>query len=147
MTLLQWKDAYSAGIDPVDRDHRALIDLINRLHDELEEAAARSAPASVTPLLERISAHIALEERVMQDHGYADLASHKADHERLVENLCDLILMHAYERPDEADCRELAQRLDSWLCNHFGTHDGKFHRELASAGAPSIANGKEPPTA
>lgn len=65
MTLLQWKDAYSISIDPVDRDHRELIDLINRLHDELDEAAARSAPASIAPLLESTSAHLAARSRAV----------------------------------------------------------------------------------
>ena len=35
MALLQWKDHYSVGIDAVDHEHKELIDLINRLHDEL----------------------------------------------------------------------------------------------------------------
>ncbi len=35
MALLQWKDQYSVGIDAVDYEHRELIALINRLHDEL----------------------------------------------------------------------------------------------------------------
>ena len=35
MALLQWKDQYAIGIDAVDHEHRELIDLINKLHDEL----------------------------------------------------------------------------------------------------------------
>jgi hemerythrin len=68
----------------------------------------------------------------MQDHGYDDLASHKADHQRLIDSLCDLIIMHAFERPDDAECKDLAQRLESWLCNHFGTHDSAFQRARAA---------------
>ena len=36
MQLLQWKDEYSVGIDAVDYEHKELIDLINRLHEELD---------------------------------------------------------------------------------------------------------------
>jgi hemerythrin len=132
MTLLQWKEAFSVGIDPVDRDHRELIDLINRLHDELDAAAASSAPAPVAALLESISAHLALEEKVMQDHDDADLAPHKADRECPIDHLCDLIIIHAFERPEDADCQEIVRRLDAWLRNHFETHDRAFQRDIAA---------------
>jgi hemerythrin len=135
MTLLPCKDAYSLAIDPVDRDHRALIDLIDRLHGELDAAAARAPPAAIAALLESISAHLALEIAVMQDHGYEELAAHKADHERLIDNMCDLIVMHAFERPDEPESSALAERLDAWLCEHFGTHDSRRQQALA-AGLP-----------
>ena len=133
MTLLQWKDEYSVCIDPVDRDHRELIDLINRLHDELDRAAASLAPASVGDLLKSISAHLALDEKVVSDQAYGDLPSRRADHEHLIDNICDLIIMHGFEHPDDADCMALAQRLDSWFCNNFRTHDARFQRDLVAS--------------
>jgi hemerythrin len=95
MTLLQWKDEYSVCIDPVDRKRRELIDLINRVHDELDRTAADS-PASVAGLLGSISAHRALEKKIVQDQVSCDLPSLKADHERLIDELCDLIILHAF---------------------------------------------------
>lgn len=41
MTLLRWKDEYSVGIEAVDHEHRQLIDLINRLHEQLDAAGAK----------------------------------------------------------------------------------------------------------
>jgi hemerythrin len=133
MTLLRWKDEYSVGIEAVDHEHRELIDLINRLHDELDGPAARlTVPAFFGDLLKAISAHFALEEKIMRDEGYEGLGSHKADHERLLDDLCGI--MQAYERSAEVDRIELAQRLDDWFSRHFRTHDARLHREL---GAPS----------
>ncbi len=132
MTLPQWQDAYTVSIDPVDRNHRALIDLIDRLHSDLDKAASQSAPSSIGALLESLSAHLEIEERMMEDDGYDDLASHKADHERLIDNLCDLIIMYAFQRPEKADCEALAQRLEAWLGNHFAAHDSAFLRAHSS---------------
>jgi hemerythrin len=129
MTLLRWKDEYSVGIEAVDHEHRELIDLINRLHDELHSPAAMlTVPAFFGDLLKGISAHFALEEKIMRDHAYGELGSHKADHERLLDDLCDI--MQSFEHSEEVDRMELAHRLDSWFSNHFRTHDAKFHREL-----------------
>jgi hemerythrin len=129
MTLLRWKDEYSVGIAAVDHEHRELIDLINRLHDELDGPAAKlTVPAFFGDLLKGISAHFALEEKVMRDASYEGLGAHKADHEHLLDDLCDI--MQAFEHSEEIDRIELAQRLDAWFSNHFKTHDARFHREL-----------------
>ena len=64
MALMQWKDHYSVGIEAVDHEHRELIDLINRLHDQM---TARGPMVSIEgffgDLFKGISAHFALEER------------------------------------------------------------------------------------
>ncbi len=128
--LLNWKDEYSVGIEAVDHEHRELIDLINRLHDELDSPAAKlTVPAFFGDLLKGISAHFALEEKIMRDQAYGELGLHKADHERLLDDLCDI--MQAFEHSEEIDRIELAQRLDSWFSDHFRTHDARFHREAA----------------
>jgi hemerythrin len=131
MTLLRWKDDYSVGIEAVDHEHRELIDLINRLHDELDSPGAKlTVPAFFGDLLRGISAHFALEEKIMRDEAYDKLGPHKADHERLLEDLCEI--MHAFEHSEEIDRIELSQRLDAWFSHHFRTHDAKLHRELGA---------------
>ena len=63
--LLQWKDEYSVSIEAVDCEHKQLIELINRLHDQLGTRGAKlTVPAFPGDLLKGISAHFALEERV-----------------------------------------------------------------------------------
>jgi hemerythrin len=64
MALLQWKDQYSVGIDAVDHEHKELITLINRLHNELMAKSEKlSIDAFFGDLFAGISAHFALEER------------------------------------------------------------------------------------
>ncbi len=100
MTLLHWKEEYSVGIEAVDHEHRELIDLVNRLHDALDGPAAKfTVPAFFGDLLKGISAHFALEEKIMRDQAYDQLGPHKADHERLLDDLCDM--MQAYEHSEE----------------------------------------------
>ena len=131
MKLLPWKDEYSVGIEAVDHEHRALIDLINRLHQELDGAdARRTVPGFFGDLLEGISAHFALEEKFMRDERYDRLGPHKQDHERLLDDLRDI--MDAFEQSEEIDPVELAGRLDSWFTRHFRTHDAELHRTLGA---------------
>ena len=129
MGLLHWERRYSVGIEAVDHEHRELVDLINRLY---EEARARGSKVAVLgffgDLFKAISAHFALEERIMRERGYDQLTQHKNDHERLLDEIRDI--MEDYETTDVFDDQLLAQRLDSWFSRHFETHDARLHHAL-----------------
>jgi hemerythrin len=131
MQLLQWKDEYSVGIDAVDYEHKELIDLINRLHEELDASdPKRTVPAFFGDLLKGISAHFALEEKFMRDHAYGRLGSHKEDHERLLDELREI--MDSFEDAKTIDAVELRKRLETWFTRHFRTHDAELHRSLGA---------------
>lgn len=131
MALLQWKDHYSVGIDAVDHEHKELIALINRLHGE---AAARGSKEAVSAffgdLFKGISAHFALEERFMRERGYDQLTEHKGDHERLLDDIRDI--MEELEGAAAIDSAVLAGRLDDWFSRHFETHDARLHKALGT---------------
>jgi len=128
MALLQWKEHYSVGVDAVDHEHKELITLINRLHDELmakgEELSIRGFFGD---LFKGISAHFALEERLMRERHYDQLDQHKADHERLLDEIRDI--MDEFEGREIASA-ELGAKLDAWFSRHFETHDARLHKAL-----------------
>lgn len=131
MALLQWKDHYGIGIEAVDHEHRELIGLINRLHDELAAKGSRqSAEAFFGDLFMGISAHFALEERFMREHSYDQLPQHKADHERLLDEIRDI--MDEFQDSEEVGTVELAARLDVWFSRHFEIHDARLHKALGA---------------
>jgi hemerythrin len=129
MGLLHWEKRYSVGIEAVDHEHRELVELINRLH---EQARAQGSKVAVLgffgDLYKAISAHFALEERFMREKGYDELRQHKIDHERLLDEIRDI--MEDYEVTDLFEERLLAQRLDAWFSRHFESHDARLHRAL-----------------
>jgi len=76
----------------------------------------------------RISAHFALEENIMRARDYDQFDAHKADHERLLDEIRDM--MDDYE-DDEIFAEEVfAQRLQEWFAGHFRSHDARLHRRL-----------------
>jgi hemerythrin len=127
MALLRWKDHYSVGIEAVDHEHKELIELINRLYDELmAKGGSLTASAFFGDLIKAISAHFALEERFMRERGYDQLPQHKEDHERLLDEI--LSLMDEFDRNEVPDREDLATRLDAWFSCHFETHDARLHK-------------------
>lgn len=129
MGLLHWEKAYSVGIDAVDHEHRELIDLINCLHEKAMTQGSKVAVLGFFgDLYKAISAHFALEERFMREKDYDQLRQHKGDHERLLDEIRDI--MEDYEVNDLFDERLLAQRLDAWFSRHFESHDARLHHAL-----------------
>jgi len=126
---LEWKDSYSVGVPAVDHEHQELIDLVNRMHAALERGGEPDEVQRVFGDLYRaISAHFALEERFMREHGYDQTTPHKTDHERLLDELRDI--MDDYQGAEGAAAARLATAVDAWFVNHFKTHDARLHARL-----------------
>lgn len=129
MTLLLWQENFSIGIAEVDHEHRELIGLINSLHAALGgERSGEQVEAFLGEIFADISAHFALEERVMRERRYDALVEHKADHERLLDQLRDI--MDAQADGAMLDDTRFGAELSEWFAGHFSTHDARFHRAL-----------------
>ena len=129
MLLIEWDDKFSIGVAAVDHEHRELIGLVNEAHDRLLHTGQDGAVMDfLGEIYARISAHFALEERLMRAKNYDRYAEHKADHERLLDEIRDI--MDDYE--DEAFFSEaqFANQLRMWFTEHFRTHDARLHRRL-----------------
>jgi hemerythrin len=129
MSLLTWKDEFSVGVAAVDLEHRELVGLINGLDSAMQEHATQTTIVeTLGEIYARISAHFALEERIMREAGYDGLATHKQDHELLLDEL-----LHVIDSVDDAgryDRAGLSRRLDTWFSDHFRTHDARLHQKL-----------------
>ncbi len=130
MALIEWRDEFAIGIPSVDYEHKGMIRMINQLHEEL---SARPSRETVTDFLGEIhaliSAHFALEEKEMLEMGYDAFDEHKEDHERLLDEIRDI--MDAFEETDSPDYAEdLSTRLETWFTEHFRTKDARLHRFL-----------------
>ncbi|MCC2112252.1 MAG: bacteriohemerythrin [Hyphomicrobiales bacterium] len=132
--LIKWDDRYSTGIVDVDYEHRELIDLINTLFERVGEGeAAEKVTAFFGDLLNAVTGHFALEERLMRDRAYDGYSSHKADHEALLDSIRDI--MDGYEAGAAAFTPDkLGAVLDVWFSVHFSTHDARLHKVFGSMG-------------
>ncbi len=129
MPLIEWKDEFNTGVEDVDGEHRRLIEQINVLNESL------AAPTSKNEILDglgeiyaRISAHFALEEKIMLREHYDEYEDHKQDHENLLEQLRDI--MDSYEDEEYLDDTVLEERLNDWFTVHFKTRDARLHERL-----------------
>lgn len=130
MPLIEWRDEFRIGVPAVDHEHQALIGLINALYEEMKRRGADARLGDfLGEIYNGISAHFALEERLMREQGYFEYEGHKAEHERLLDEIREI--MDEYEIGAYHDLQDaLAARLDEWFTQHFKTFDARLHTYL-----------------
>jgi len=134
MALIEWQERFRIGIESVDYEHQEMIALLNELYEGLtQDTGEPDVVAFLGEVYARISAHFALEERVMKQRRYDRYAEHKASHEELLDEIRDI--MDDYELGGaEPPVEAFGQRLSAWFGDHFGTHDARLHRAMADLG-------------
>jgi len=130
MTLLKWKPEYSVGDPAIDYEHEMMIRQINTLYDQLDACADSEAIEAVLGEIHAdISAHFALEERMMKQANYTGFEDHKEDHEELLDQLHEMMELN-FQSPEDRDSL-LKLRLSDWFGHHFSTFDARLHRKLS----------------
>lgn len=133
--ILEWKERYSLGNPALDHEHKELIRMINEVHEEIERTDKDDNGTRViqglTEILGAVVAHFALEEREMQSSAYKGLSEHKADHEKLLDEIHDLV-----EMVEDAGVRDISEGLsailEAWFSVHFQTFDRDYHISVQS---------------
>jgi len=124
---IEWRDEFRTGIDSVDHEHQELVNLVNKVllqmdHDDPQPMIIEA----LGDLNAKIAAHFALEELIMRRASYVDYEPHKDDHERLLDEIRDI--MDAYEDGEYVERRtDFISHLTSWFVTHFSTMDAKLH--------------------
>ena len=89
---LAWRDDYLSGEATIDAQHQELFRLADALIDR--SLRQRNRPAELMPafdvLLGHIERHFGDEERVLAEHGYAELAPHRQIHQSLLKRAAGL---------------------------------------------------------
>lgn len=129
MAQIEWKEEFSVGNTAVDEEHKELISHINQLYDQLALPMDVIAIESLLAELQAdISAHFALEELLMEQAGFAEYEAHKRDHQRLLDEIDDLIFQ--FEEDSETGRKLLKSTLSDWFGIHFTSFDARLHGQL-----------------
>lgn len=130
MSLRSLKDELNTGIESLDFEHRELVGLMEALCDSFDrDEPAQKVSDGFGALYAGASAHFALEERLMRENKYPSYDDHKADHERLLDQI--RFMMEAFEKGKCADCgTTLRDCLEAWLADHVKGADAELRALL-----------------
>ena len=129
-STIEWRPEFETGNAAIDHEHRAMVDRINEF---LSAAQSGMKPEQALELLAEIlawiAAHFALEEVMMRDHNYDLYDEHKDDHEKLLDDLRD-IMDDMEANGYSGNEHQIQQQLTDWFINHFKNQDARLHSVL-----------------
>ena len=148
MPFYKWSESMSVGMPEIDSDRKALIRLINQLHNNLHTKSATVLSEILDSLIACVEFQFAREERVMEAGGYPGTEPHKEEH---VSFTNDVYEMRDCCTPsaEAAVIRELLDFLKIWLNHHVLIQDVAYKpfikgcpkaRAAARAFGPGLAD-------
>ena len=120
MPRMVWQDDLNTGIKVIDNQHRRIVEMINHLHDAMEDRERREISDILDELVDYTLSHFTFEESLMEDAGYEFTRAHKRVHEVFVKRVSEYRLRF---RAGEDIGNELLHTLSHWLFNHIRNDD------------------------
>lgn len=140
MSKIVWDESFSVYDEELDRQHRRLIEIYNKLYgslisDNVDEMNAKKLE-TLNQLLDYTVNHFELEEQFMESTNYPELAEHRKLHLELADKI------RALHRDLKANktvlSTSLMKLLRDWIVSHIGHEDKKIgifnQQTLASHG-------------
>lgn len=123
MAVLVWVPELDTGIAEIDKQHKRIVDYINRLY-ELRTSHDRDALGEVIEeMLDYTVSHFVFEESLMENAGYMFSGPHKKVHELFTRRMSE---MKARFDAGEDVAVELHGILSRWLFNHIRNEDHAY---------------------
>ncbi len=130
MKKLIWSDNLNTGIQVIDRQHRRIVDYINRLYESHKNGSTKEETGNVIDeLIDYTLTHFAFEETMLEDVNYTALDTHKVFHDQFIQQVREI-----RERFDEHEIAviELNNLMVTWLFNHILHEDAAYVSSVVS---------------
>lgn len=131
--FVEWKDEYSVGLDSIDTQHKKLLNLINQLQTAVDYSTGEEFEReALDELVDYTKTHFSYEEGLMKDNGYPDYGAHKAQHEKMVKRVEEVL--SEYEKDQHTAMANSAAFLKEWLITHINGTDKLYSEFLIGKG-------------
>lgn len=87
MNEFVWHDHYRVGNDTIDRQHRQLFDVGNRM---VEAGDNEEMTYLFMLFYQHLDEHFLAEENLMKQHRYPDFSKHVDEHNRMLDSLIEV---------------------------------------------------------
>ena len=131
-TLIVWSEKYVMGIDLLDRQHRELVEIINRLYGACLHGGAEieaTFKESMGRMVEYVRFHFAAEMELLEKIGYPNYAEHKKQHDQLVQNILDAA--KDYGKGGTFVPNKFVRTLRDWVLSHIAVYDRSYSEYVA----------------
>jgi hemerythrin-like metal-binding protein len=119
---MEWRSTLEVGHDQIDREHRSLVEALNRLHAAMKMGKGKEEIESILIFLKDYTvSHFKTEEALMVKHAYPGAPVHMAAHADLVKQVSKLIT--DYRAGKALLTGAVFDFLEGWLVKHIMSED------------------------
>lgn len=123
MAHIVWNNELDTGIEVIDKQHRRIVDYINKLHDVQETGDLKQIGEVLDELVDYTLSHFTFEESLMEEAGYPYIKAHKRVHQLFVKRVNEYLQRF---QSGEDITLELLNTLKAWLINHIRNDDNDY---------------------
>ena len=125
MNDFKWEKSMSVGVEKLDRQHKVLTRLVNRIHEEVNNNDINIiVQSSIQLLIKYTKEHFIDEEELMILADYPHLEEHQHKHKILSEQVQKIA--SDLEQGSLIDASDLGIFLKNWLVDHIMQEDKKY---------------------
>ena len=130
MAFFEWDEKYSVRVPSIDRQHRDLIDYINKLQTELASSEPDNLMIELilNGLIRYTNTHFKYEEMLFSMYKYPDSDEHKEAHNRLFQSVAKFKQRFDAGVPNVGE--ELLAFLKIWLNHHILKEDMAYSQHM-----------------
>lgn len=123
--MFEWKPEYSVQISEIDAQHQQLFALAGGLHAAMSEGKGKAVlEQSLAQLVDYTKMHFAAEEKFIGSYAYPKAIEHKAEHDKLTDQVLDL--QKRFARGEATLSLSLMIFLKNWLEHHIAESDQQY---------------------
>ena len=131
MTICEWTNEYSVGVEEIDLQHKKLFRLIAELSSCLEQKESETMAEEITVrVIDYVVYHFSTEEKyLVKLANRSDFQSHHQQHDLFARKV--LLYQAAAVDDSESTAREALSFLTRWLREHILFLDKKHFADLS----------------
>ena len=112
-----WTQEFSVGDDELDRDHKKLLQIFNKLTENGLSQKGEDFAAILSELTDYSLLHFKREEKYMQDLSYPKFEEHKVYHKDFIYKVAMFNVNYLGE--NSTDAQDVIKFLRKWWINHI----------------------------
>jgi hemerythrin len=134
--IVEWDDSYSVGIKVIDKQHKRLIELTNKLYKNCVSDNEKTAIDSVFldvihEIIDYVNYHFGIEEKVMGKVNYPEYTTHKQIHTIFTQKILNKAEEFSLGKDNDSpffvyDLISFVYYLRDWVLHHIAGTDKKL---------------------
>ena len=122
---IPWSPNLETGVSKFDQQHKALVGMVNELHNAMMERKGKEVLGKILDrLVSYTASHFKDEEKAFEKYNYAEKLQHKKEHDDLTAKALDI--QGKFNKGEAVITIEVMNFLKDWLNKHIVGTDKKY---------------------